>query len=297
MFDLTLGDARLTSVEEISGHRYAPDFLLPQVTADIVARNAAWMAPDLFDPARNLLAMVRQSNVIRTRHHTILIDTCVGDCKQRAVPTFHMLNSPWRSNLAAAGVHPDQVDFVMCTHLHVDHVGWNTQLLDGRWVPTFPNARYIFGRTEFNRWMVAHAEGQDSPDGPVFADSVLPVVEAGQALVVDDGAELSNGFHLEPTPGHSPGHVAFHLNSSGAHVVFCGDVMHHPLQVRAPHLSSRFCEDPAASARTRAAFLARHADTDTIIAPAHFERGTLGRVRSASDGFHYDFLAGGSTRP
>lgn len=290
MIDLTLGNAHVSSVVEVSGHRYTPEFLLPGVTRDEVARHAEWMAPDLYDPARDLLAMVRQTNVVRTRHHTILIDTCVGDCKPRNVPAFNMLQSDWLANFRATGLNFEEVDLVMCTHLHVDHIGWNTRLLDGRWVPTFPNARYVFARSEFDHWSERHGRGEDSPDGPLFEDSVLPVVEAGQAEVVDDDAELAEGFVLEPTPGHSPGHVAIHLRRQGTHLVFAGDIMHHPLQVRLPHRNSRFCEDPEGARATRRRFLETHADRDVILAPAHFERGTLGRLRSASDGFRYDFL-------
>ena len=293
---LTLGGAEIAMVEEVSGHRYTPDFMFPEVTAEEVARNSGWMAPDLYDPARNLLAMVRQTNVIRTGGQVILIDTCVGDCKPRSPPAFNMLETAWLDNFRRTGLRFEDVDIVMCTHLHVDHVGWNTRLENGRWVPTFPNARYIFGQTEFDHWAAEHAAGRDSPHGPIFADSILPVVETGQQRIVDDAQELANGFRLEPTPGHSIGHVAIHLENEAGHVVFSGDVMHHPIQVREPHLFSRFCEDPEAAVQTRRRFLDTCADRDVIVAPAHFQRGTFGRVSSAADGFHFDFLNGPSSR-
>lgn len=294
--DLTLGDVSISLVEEISGHRYAPEFLFPQVTQDEVSRNAGWMAPDHYDPERQLLAMVRQTNVIRTPRHTILIDTCVGDCKPRNVASFNMLQTRWLENFRATGLRFEDVDFVMCTHLHVDHVGWNTRLDNGRWVPTFPNATYVFAKREFDHWAAQADQGRDSPDGPIFADSVAPVVERGLARIVDAEDELLTGFRLEPTPGHSVGHVAIHMQGSGGHVLFSGDIMHHPLQVREPHLFSRFCEDQDAAIATRRKFLADYADRDVIIAPAHFEGGTFGRVSSGSDGFHFDFLRGGTTR-
>ncbi len=296
MLNLRFPGISVDGIEEISGHRYRPDFLLPAVTRDIVARHQGWMSPDLYDPQRDLLAMIRQSNLVRIGGRNVLIDTCVGDCKSRTVPAFHRLQSPWADNFRRSGLRFDDIDLVVCTHLHVDHVGWNTRFEDGRWVPTFPNARYVFGRTEFTHWQREYAAGRDSPDGPVFADSVAPVVDSGLAWIVDDDADLFEGLRLEPTPGHSVGHVAIHLEREGTHLVFSGDVMHHPIQVREPDLSSRFCEDPQASRLARRRFLETHSDSDTIIIPAHFERGTAGRIVSASDGFHFDFLNGPSTR-
>jgi glyoxylase-like metal-dependent hydrolase (beta-lactamase superfamily II) len=296
MFKLAIGDITVETIEEVSGPRYTPAFLLPKASSELIQRHAGWMAPDLYDPQADLLAMVRQSMVVRTRHHAILIDTCVGDCKRRNPPGMNDLHSPWLGNFRALGLSFEDIDLVMCTHLHVDHVGWNTRLADGRWVPTFPNARYIFARSEYEFWKEARQRGKDSPDGPVFEDSVEPVVEAGLAQIVDDAEELSDGFRLEPTAGHSVGHVAIHLEAAAGHVIFSGDVMHHPIQVREPHINSCFCEYPDRSAATRRRFLETYADRDVLVAPAHFERGTVGRITSGPDGFNFDFLQGGSTR-
>lgn len=298
MFRLSLSDAEIFAIVEVSGPRYRPDFIFPAITAEEIARNEPWMRPDLYDARRDLIAMVRQSNVIRLNGKTIVIDTCVGDCKTRNVPAFHMLQSGWLSEFRSSGLTFEEVDLVLCTHLHVDHVGWNTRLEGGRWVPTFPNARYVFGRREMEHWLHAHRQGGDSPDGPVFADSVLPVLESGQAQIVDETRDhdIGHGLWLEPTPGHSVGHVAVHFERPGAHAIFSGDIMHHPIQVREPHLHSRFCEDPAAATLTRRRFLEATSDRDILVVPAHFERGTVGRVTSASDGFHYHFLEGRSTR-
>lgn len=297
MFRISLGDAEIFPIVEVSGPRYRPEFVFPKITTEEISSNIGWMAPDLYDPTREMIAMVRQTNVIRTRGYTILIDTCVGDCKPRTVPSFNMLETEWLRNFRAAGLNFEEVDLVMCTHLHVDHVGWNTCLVDGHWVPTFSNARYVFSRRELEYWQAEHVKGRDSPDGPVFADSVLPLLETGQTQIVDEseGEDLLDGIWLEPTPGHSVGHVAVHLERKDGHVIFSGDIMHHPIQVREPQLYSRFCEDPAHATLTRRQFLEETADRDVLIVPAHFERGTVGRIRSAPDGFHYDFLAGGST--
>jgi glyoxylase-like metal-dependent hydrolase (beta-lactamase superfamily II) len=296
MLSLRLGEVAIDAVEEISGPRYKPAFLLPEAPADLIAGHARWMAPDLYDPAADLLAMVRQTNVVRTQHHTILIDTCVGDDKERNRAAIHRLKSPWRDNFKALGLAFEDIDIVMCTHLHVDHVGWNTRLENGRWIPTFPNARYLFARTEFDYWADRVRTGRPDPDGPIFEDSVMPVVEAGQADIVADDHELSNGMWLELTPGHTAGHVCIHLQNRHGHVLFSGDLMHHPIQVREPQLNSGFCLDAAGSRAARRRLLDSYADRDVIVVPAHFQRGTAGRIVGASDGWHFDFLQGGSTR-
>lgn len=295
MKPLQIGQVRVDTVEEVSGPRYRPSWLLPDSTPEQVRRHVAWMAPDLYDPDRDLLAMVRQTYVLRTPRRTILIDTCVGDHKERTSPNFNQLSTEWLNNFRALGLTFDDIDVVMCTHLHVDHVGWNTRLENGRWVPTFPNARYLFGRTEFEACQEALKRGPD-PDGPIFEDSVLPIVEAGLAEIVDDNHALSDGIWFEPTHGHSPGHLCVNVRDGGQSAIFSGDVMHHPIQVREPTWNTRFCQDSVRSRETRHLFLDRYADRDTMVIPAHFERGTAGYIKGASDGFHFDFLEGGSTR-
>lgn len=295
MRPLELGGVTIEAVEEISGHRFKPGMLLPNSTPGEIAAHAGWMAPDLYAPERDLLAMVRQSYVVRTRHHTILIDTCCGDDKTRANPNFHMLKTPWFANFRALGLSPADIDMVLCTHLHVDHVGWHTRLADGRWVPTFPNARYLFGRTELETYLAGIAETPD-PDGDLYGDSIAPVFDAGLAEIVDDDHQLSDGLWFEMTPGHTPGHLCIHLETPAGRAVFAGDLMHHPVQVREPQWNSRFCADGDRARAARQRFLDRHADTDTLVIPAHFERGTVGRLSGDGRGFNYHFRDGGDVR-
>lgn len=295
MDPLAIGDVTVSAIEEVSGPRLDPLRILPDATIEQIDGHAHWMAPDLYAPDRKLLAMVRQTYVVRTTHHTILIDTCVGDDKERTNPVMNRLKSPWLANFRAQGLAFEDIDFVMCTHFHVDHVGWNTRLENGRWVPTFPNARYLFGKTEFAFWQAELKRGPD-PDGPIFEDSVLPVVEAGLAEIVADDYELSDGIWLEHTPGHTPGHVCVRLRNRSGEAVFSGDLMHHPIQVREPQWNSCFCRDGPRARATRRGFLERYSDSGILVIPAHFERGTVGRLESTSEGWHYDFLAGGSTR-
>jgi glyoxylase-like metal-dependent hydrolase (beta-lactamase superfamily II) len=200
---------------------------------------------------------------------------------------FDHLSLPYLADLAAAGVRPEEVDFVLCTHLHVDHAGWNTQLINGRWVPTFPNAKYIFARTEYEFWERRHLDGSEGPVPNVYDDSILPVMQAGQAVLVDADHQIDDGLWFEPAPGHTPGNVVVNLQSQGATGVLTGDVMHHPLQLIRPEWSSRACEDAVQSAATRRALIERYADTDTLIAPAHFASPTMGHIISKGDGFGY----------
>ncbi|HSH07118.1 MAG TPA: MBL fold metallo-hydrolase, partial [Burkholderiales bacterium] len=179
------------------------------------------------------------------------------------------------------GVAPEDIDTVMCTHLHVDHCGWNTRLVDGRWVPTFPNARYLFARPEY--------EASAAGNSVVFRESVLPVMEAGQAVLVELDYEIEHGIHFEPTVGHTPGHVAVALASQGARGVMSGDLIHSPLQLAFPEWSPRADWDRALSAQTRRRFLEQHADSDTLVMTAHFPQPSMGQVVSAGNAFRFRY--------
>ena len=264
----------------------------PDATREVVEANKDWLMPRYIDPKTIEVILCIQSYVIKTSHHTILVDTCVGNHKSRpARPSWHMQNSPFIEELASVGVRPEEVDFVLFTHLHVDHVGWNTKLLDGRWVPTFPNAKYIFSRNEFELWAARYEKGETVPVPLVYEDSVLPIVEAGQAIIVEDTHQIDDGMWLEPAPGHTPGHVMLNLKSGEETALMSGDVIHHPLQLIRPEWSSRACEDPHLSAVSRTKMLERVADTNTLLCPAHFGSPTMGHVIShATDGFRYRLI-------
>ena len=281
MTPLHLGDVSITRTIEAEGPSFFPGFLLPDSTEEALAGERHWLVPRHLDPASQRFVMSLHSYVIRTPRHTILVDTCVGSDKERpSTKLWHRLQSPLLNQLAVAGVAPEAVDFVLCTHLHVDHVGWNTRLAEGRWVPTFPNARYLFHANEYAHWEsmeAGEAERSGGQDG-CFADSVLPLMEAGQALLVRDGHQIEDGLTIEPSPGHSPGHVCLDLQSGGRRAIFSGDVMHHPVQCAYPEWNSRFCFDPAQSRATRQRFIADHADSDTFILAAHFADPVAGRI-------------------
>jgi glyoxylase-like metal-dependent hydrolase (beta-lactamase superfamily II) len=263
--------------------------LLPGLTADILAENREWMRQAAAIDADDVLILCFQSYIVKTPHHTILIDSCIGNDKPRPLrPKWNMkTDDTYMRALAGAGISVDEIDFVMCTHLHVDHVGWNTRLEGGRWVPTFPNARYIFGKAEFDYWTEQNAKAEV----PAFADSVLPVVEARRADIVRNDYEIGDHVRVLPTPGHTPGHVAFTLGHGKDDAVFSGDLMHSPLQTRYPELSVKFDVDQAQAAVTRRNFLERYCDTDTLCCAAHFPSPSTGKIRRLGNGFSCEAVA------
>jgi glyoxylase-like metal-dependent hydrolase (beta-lactamase superfamily II) len=285
-----IGAFRVDRVLETEGPYFAVDFLLPEAPPDLLDANADWLRPHHVDPSDGRLILAFQSFVLRTPHHTILVDSCTGNDKERLDrPHWHRKKHDYLPRLGALGVAPESIDFVFCTHLHADHVGWNTQLVDGRWVPTFPNARYVFARREYEHLEQAHREAAASGGPPVihgaFADSVLPVVEAKRAVFVESDHEIERGVFLEAAPGHTPGNCVLHAQDGGQHAVFLGDVMHTAAQLARPALSSRFCADPVQSARSRTALIERYADTDAVMLACHFPTPVAGRIRSRGTGF------------
>ena len=289
MKPLSIGAFSVHSVLEDEYPTLTPDVMFPASTPEAMASHMDWMVPTHFDVASGKIIAAFQSYVVQTPHHTILIDTCVGEDKERANPNFHMKKWPWMKNLATLGLTPADIDIVMCTHLHPDHVGWNTQLADGRWVPTFPNARYVFARDEYAHWEAESAKGAERI-GLTFIDSVLPVVEAGQAVLVDNDHEIETGLWLEPTPGHSPGHVIVNVESQGERAAFTGDLMHHPVQVPHPEWSTCFCWDMDMSAATRKQYVDGFIDSGTLILPAHFAGNSTGHIVRAGDTAAFAFL-------
>jgi glyoxylase-like metal-dependent hydrolase (beta-lactamase superfamily II) len=278
-----IGDVQVARVVENEGPFAPVGFLLPEFRKEMLLEHR-WLQPAYVD--EEIRAMMSfHSYVLRTPHHTILIDGCVGNNKERPErPMWHRQEGPYLDRLGQAGVRPEEVDVVFCTHLHADHVGWNTRLREGRWVPTFPNARYVFARREYEHWEKLHRAGQ-APNHDSFKDSVLPVMEAKQADLVESDHEIEAGIHLEGAYGHTPGTCLLHVKRPGAHGVFIGDVMHTPVQLADPGLSSRFCSDAAQSAATRRALCERYADTATMLYTGHFPGSSATRIRGLKSSF------------
>ncbi|MCA1453193.1 MBL fold metallo-hydrolase [Bradyrhizobium sp. BRP22] len=263
--------------------------MLPGLTAEVLAENRAWMREANALDDSDVLLLCFQSYVVKTPHHTILIDSCIGNDKPRPQrPKWNMkTDDTYMRGLAAAGFSVEDIDYVLCTHLHVDHVGWNTRLENGRWVPTFPKARYVFAKGEFDYW----TEQNEKAAVPPFVDSVLPVVEAKREAIVTDDFVIGDHARILPTPGHTPGHVAFTFGRGKDDAVFSGDLMHSPLQTHYPELSARFDVDQAQAAKTRRNFLERYCDTDTLCCTAHFPSPSVGKIRRKGDGFTCETVA------
>lgn len=284
-----IGGATVTRIEEQLGPgSFPPEEYLLGFDREVLARELHWLAPDHYIPDSDALVTSVHSWLVRTRHHTILVDACSGNHKDRHWwPRFHQLNTPFIERLAAAGVSPEDIDVVMCTHLHADHIGWNTQLKDGRWVPTFPNARYILSRKECEHWdPLQNPNGADDPHRRIaYQDSVLPVIEAGLAELVTGPHAIDDELLIENAPGHTPGHILLKLLHPQQGGVFCGDVIHHPIQICAPHWLMRFCEDADQSRKTRRAVLEHCADTGALLLPTHFGAPHVAGIRRSGEVF------------
>ncbi len=279
---LQLGDIAVQRIVEHEIPVYHPSDFFDEATAEAVEPYRQWLEPKALCPRTGLMVMPVQSYLVRTRHHCILIDTCVGCQKSYAdPPAWHQRsNEVWLNNLEAAGVHPEDIDYVFCTHLHSDHCGWNTRLVDGRWVPTFPKAKYVFARDEY-----AEIEAENSL---IFIENVQPILEAKQAVLVDMDYALDDEIWLEPTVGHTAGHVAIHLRSDQQHAAMCGDLIHSPLQLAEPDWSCNSDYDLAAAAETRKTFLNTYCESDSLVLTAHFPSPSIGHIVSRGDG--YDFM-------
>ena len=235
-------------------------------------------------PNTEKLILVVQSYLVRTHHHTILIDTCVG-C-DKTIP-YHLdwdkrTDRSWLNNLIERQVSPPDVDYLFCTHLHCDHVGWNTQFINGRWVPTFPNAKYIISRKDF--------EESEKLSQTGYHENVLPIVEAGQAQIVDSNYEMDDNFWLESTPGHTKGHVAVGMISNGVEAVMCGDLIHSPIQCLYPEWNAVFDVNPSQAAKTRQNFLSDNCERNRLVMTSHFPEPSIGRVSQNGNTFHFDFV-------
>jgi glyoxylase-like metal-dependent hydrolase (beta-lactamase superfamily II) len=275
-------------VEQENGSTPAMDFL-PNLTPEILAENRAWLeAGGALTPAGEIV-LCYQSHIIRTPHHVVLIDTCYGNDKNLPRrPSWHMsTDATYMRNLAALGLSVDDVDFVMCTHLHADHVGWNTRRENGRWVPTFPNARYLFSAEELAFWTASNA----AEPLPHMVESVLPIVAAGRVDLITSTHELGDHIRLLPTPGHTPDHFAVRLGRAHDTAVVTGDLLHSPLQMRYPHLKMRLDVDADQAVATRRGFLERYAETDTLCCTAHFPSPSTGRIARWGEGFRCDPVA------
>ena len=286
MKDLELGRLSVSQVYECDAVIPLAE-ALPSITAQDLARLKTWYwDPDLADvPDQSNMRISVHSFVLRVDDRNILIDTCCGNDKPRSIPNVDKQQFPYLDNLKAAGLKPEDIDVVMCTHLHFDHVGWNTRLQDGSWVPTFPNARYLFGRQDIDFYS---KQRHEEDHRAAFDDSVAPILDAGLADLVDQDTrihkEIGDGVWLEDASGHSPGNLCVMAECGGERAIFSGDCFHHPVQIVRPDAAFFFDEDSKQAAATRQRLLESYANTDAIFFPAHFTGETAGRVERDNDG-------------
>lgn len=256
--------------------------LFPDLDPSVLQANAAWLVPDHVERSLTSAQLSVHTWVIRLDGRVILVDTACGNGKDRPFGAiFHQLDTPYLARLAAAGVQPEDVDLVLITHLHVDHVGWNTRLVDGEWVPTFPNARYVFARAERAYYDTPAAANRMM----VFEDSVLPVIRAGLTDEIgDDGGSYLPGIRFIPTPGHCVGHMSIEIASEGERALFWGDVVHHPIQVLRPDWSSSFCADREQASASRRRIFGYAAEHDAHVFTSHFAGTSTGHIRRDEHG-------------
>jgi glyoxylase-like metal-dependent hydrolase (beta-lactamase superfamily II) len=266
---------------------------LPDVKArDLAALKEWYWSPELTaDPATATFHLDVRSYLMQVDGLNIMIDTCCGNDKVRSVPWADRLQSPYLYNLQRLGVDPKDIHMVLCTHLHVDHVGWNTRLDNGQWVPTFPNARYIFGRRDYEFFS---RQTHEAHHREAYLDSIVPVLEAGLADIVESDhcvhREIEDGVWLQDAAGHSPGCVVINAKRGGLQAAFAGDVVHHPIQLIRPDAPFFADEDPAGACATRQNLFEQWADSGAMVYPAHFPDEPQGRVHRAGAGFRYEFL-------
>lgn len=288
VFNVKVGTAELKRVEELTCKMPLAMF----GADDLVARSRHWMLPAYADADDNW-EMVFQSWLVVVDGKVILVDPCTGN--GRSFPDFplaHMLDTPFIERLRATGFRPEDIDYVFCTHLHMDHCGWNTQLRDGRFVPTFPNARYVMVRREFDRWDPSRPGHQISlPNVGVFENSVLPVLEAGLAEIVDDTHQMTQSLSIQPAYGHTAGHSSLHLRSEGEDAWFTGDAFHHPIELAHPEIDCNTCEDFDATLATRRRLIAACLATDALLVPAHFAAPYVGRLHEVDGEVRFKPLA------
>ena len=288
----TIGDAKVTGVIEYSGPTHDPAFLYPAVDKAereaVLKANANWLAPNHYVPHMDRLVVTIQLWVVRAGGNVIVIDTGVGNKKPRPTAArmdqLNTLTMPW---LESIGAGPEQVTHVVHTHMHTDHVGWDTVLQDGRWVPAFPKAKYLYPRDEFDYWKAEYAKDRSVNQGS-FEDSVLPIVDAGMADFMDGKAEVAGCLAPEPVPGHAPGMLSFRLRSRGEEGLFCADILHNAIQIVRPDWNDRYCLWPDKAFASRAAGLQRACERGALLMPMHLGSPYCGYVRRQGGGYAFE---------
>jgi glyoxylase-like metal-dependent hydrolase (beta-lactamase superfamily II) len=290
------GTISIDRVEENGRFLFPPSWLFRDIDVAFVEKYKAALGPALIDEQSNALVVSFHSYLIRAGARTILVDTCNGNCKPRpGVPWQDGLTADtYLTNLKRLGLQPRDIDIVLCTHLHGDHVGWNTSLVDGRWTPTFPNARYVMSRQDYDYFEpLSHTQGGQKPKHLAFPDSILPVAEAGLVDFIDVARtprlSLADGVTIEAAPGHTPGQVMVRVEGAGDCAFLTGDIIHHPIQFLAPDLVNPGDVDPATARTVRNRLIADIAVHGALMLPGHFPDPSAGRIYSRYGGYRFEF--------
>ena len=282
-----VGGIRIDRIVEQEEPFFDPLFFFPKLTKELLDENRPWLEPHYHDPVSGKMILCIQSYLVRTGKHTILVDSCVGNHKPRPTRPFwdQMKSDRYEKSLASAGVKVGDIDYVMCTHLHTDHVGWNTKLENGRWVPTFPKAKYVFAERELAHWTERHAK--EPQNFPWITDSVLPIVEAKREEIVKSDFAFDDLVSLVPTPGHSFDHYSVKVGKKGQDAIITGDMVHSPLQMKYPEMGMMADWDSEQAGRSRRRLFGQVCDTSTLFCTAHFPSPSAGRIVRDGDAFKF----------
>ncbi len=276
-----IGDVKITRIVE--GEHAGPMFLLPDATRENILA-MPWLQPHFADAEGNCIVSIH-ALVLDTPDRVIVVDTCLGNDKERTFDFWAHLQTRFLEDLTAAGYPPESVDMVLCTHLHTDHVGWNTKLVDGKWLPTFPNAEYLFGKSE---WEYTEAQMENPMYAEFIVDAIKPVIDAGLVRFVDVDEQISREIALVPTPGHTPGHISVRIQSGGQSAIITGDFLHHPCQMEEPLWECTADWDTPLAQKTRIEQLEQYAEEGLLVFGTHFASPSAGRVVKKGEYFQFE---------
>lgn len=285
-----VGDVLVTRIVETAPVVSPVTLMFPDEDDSLLKPHLDWLNPHFLNADGQML-VAWQCFVVETPDRRILVDTCIGNDRKRYFDIFNDMHNPFLEDLRRAGYPPESIDTVLCTHLHYDHVGWNTHLVDGKWIPTFPNARYLFGKVEWD-YMIGLADSGDWQHAGHVPDSLLPIMEAGLADLIETDHQVCEQIRLFATPGHTPGHVSVHIESHSEVAVITGDIMHHPLQMAIPDKQCVFDHDQVEACCTRRSFLGRYQDSAALVIGSHFPEPTAGHVRSDETVWRFEGFIG-----
>ena len=278
-----IGEVTITRLVEVV-MKTPTTTLFPDENVADLAPYSSWLKPNFMDENDNIYISIH-AFLIRAGGQNIIVDTCAGNGKK--LPLFEEwndLNTPFLENMTNLGFAPDSIDRVLCTHLHFDHVGWNTRLENGQWIPTFPNARYLFGEAEWEYWK----DEEDPYESNALEHALKPIFAADQVDLVDSNHRINDEVSLIPTPGHTPGHVSILIESAGEQAVITGDMFHHPCQMAKPGWIDMADTESGLAEKTRIAFMERFGDTSATVLGTHFATPTAGKIVSDGDGYRFD---------